>query len=129
MNEDIKQDWVINLTNGKYMQGEGELRTNNDEYCCLGVLCDRAVKAGIAKWHFEGLSGWFVIPVDTTWDGAKSQGTVGSATLPHFIVDWAGLENTNPYVKVEGTNTALSRCNDSLQLSFEAIAERIEADL
>lgn len=39
MNEEIKVKWVEKLRSGEYVQGHGVLRFN-DEYCCLGVLCD-----------------------------------------------------------------------------------------
>lgn len=35
----LKARWVAALRSGEYKQGEGQLR-RNEEYCCLGVLCD-----------------------------------------------------------------------------------------
>lgn len=35
----IKQEWVAALRSGKYKQGREKLRTD-DNFCCLGVLCD-----------------------------------------------------------------------------------------
>lgn len=32
--------WSEALVSGKYKQGDMELRTIDDKYCCLGVLCD-----------------------------------------------------------------------------------------
>jgi hypothetical protein len=46
MNQEIKAEWVKALRSGEYEQTRGYLR-HDDGYCCLGVLCDLAVKAGV----------------------------------------------------------------------------------
>lgn len=38
MNKTLKTKWVKALRSGKYEQGQGKLRSLQDEYCCLGVL-------------------------------------------------------------------------------------------
>lgn len=38
MNKKLKVKWVKALRSGKYRQAEGELRSKNGAYCCLGVL-------------------------------------------------------------------------------------------
>ena len=47
----FQQKWVDALRSGKYKQGKNALRTENDEFCCLGVLEDvmgtPCVKGGI----------------------------------------------------------------------------------
>lgn len=40
MNKTLKNKWLKALRSGEYAQGVGRLRTNKDEFCCLGVLCD-----------------------------------------------------------------------------------------
>jgi hypothetical protein len=41
MNQELKQKWIEALRSGKYIQGQGALRSvDEDEYCCLGVLCE-----------------------------------------------------------------------------------------
>lgn len=40
MNTEYKRKWVDALRSGKYRQGVGVLKNANEEYCCLGVLCD-----------------------------------------------------------------------------------------
>ena len=32
--------WIETLRGDKYEQGQGYLRTQDDTYCCLGVVCD-----------------------------------------------------------------------------------------
>lgn len=39
MKEEVKEKWLHALRSGNYKQGVGRLRTD-DEFCCLGVLCD-----------------------------------------------------------------------------------------
>jgi hypothetical protein len=38
--EEVKAKWIDALRSGKYEQGRGQLRSKDDEYCCLGVLLD-----------------------------------------------------------------------------------------
>jgi hypothetical protein len=40
MKPEIKAKWVEALRSGKYEQGKNTLRSGNDRFCCLGVLCD-----------------------------------------------------------------------------------------
>ena len=40
MNQEIKQKWLEALRSGKYKQGRLGLRNKQNEFCCLGVLCD-----------------------------------------------------------------------------------------
>lgn len=40
MNKKYKQPWIDALRSGKYKQGPAYLRTLDDKFCCLGVLCE-----------------------------------------------------------------------------------------
>lgn len=40
MDAEIKAKWIEALRSGTYRQGRGKLRSIDDEFCCLGVLCD-----------------------------------------------------------------------------------------
>ncbi len=40
MNKELKDRWIAALRSGTYKQGHRCLRNTNNEYCCLGVLCD-----------------------------------------------------------------------------------------
>lgn len=40
MDPELKEKWLEALRSGKYRQGRGKLRNKDDEFCCLGVLCD-----------------------------------------------------------------------------------------
>jgi hypothetical protein len=37
---EVVTDWIIALRSDQYPQGQTQLRSMNDKYCCLGVLCD-----------------------------------------------------------------------------------------
>lgn len=40
MDQEVKARWVEALRSGKYKQGQGSLHNDEDEFCCLGVLCE-----------------------------------------------------------------------------------------
>lgn len=40
MKKEIKDLWVTALRSGKYQQGKDYLRSSDNTFCCLGVLCD-----------------------------------------------------------------------------------------
>jgi hypothetical protein len=106
----LKKKWVEALRSGKYKQGQQRLRTTDDCYCCLGVLCD---VAGGGEWK-RGPDGW-----DYHLDN-----TVGYALLPPAMeVRVFGTLNPTP---VTGPLIAL---NDSQRASFAEIADYIEANL
>lgn len=39
MDKKLKTKWVKSLRSGKYKQGKLLLRSTDDKFCCLGVLC------------------------------------------------------------------------------------------
>lgn len=120
MNDEVKQLWVAALRSGKYEQTHNRLRVN-DKYCCLGVLCEVAIKQGLdldrvqsstdsATWLYDGYDGY----------------------LPPKVLDWAGLPDRNPEVEIKvGDNyrTSLADANDNLEYDFNQIADLIEANL
>jgi hypothetical protein len=40
MKPDLKEKWLAALRSGDYRQAKTALRTDENEFCCLGVLCD-----------------------------------------------------------------------------------------
>lgn len=40
MNAEVKEKWIAALRSGFYKQTGGRLRSPEDSFCCLGVLCD-----------------------------------------------------------------------------------------
>lgn len=51
-----KRKWLRALRGKKYVQGQERLRTDDDHFCCLGVLCDVMAKE---KWRHSKVDGWF----------------------------------------------------------------------
>jgi hypothetical protein len=108
----IRDQWTKALRSGDYEQGEGVLR-RGDRFCCLGVLCDLAVKAGIIPQE--------KLPTDEYRYGPQPYGTC-VAYLPDVVVEWAELPSHNPKV---GSGITLAALNDEGR-PFEEIADAID---
>lgn len=96
MNQEIKAQWIAALRSGDYKQGWKCLARKTDkgtEYCCLGVLCDLAVKAGVIQAGTLPNN----LPAGAAGHTEYEFGTLkNSMTLPEEVSDWAGLESSNP---------------------------------
>ena len=119
MNPEVKKKWLEALRSGKYKQGRWALRNGDNEYCCLGVLCEVARREGVIPNPRSIGKG-----EDKTYIYGKGFDREGSI-LPRGVTGWAGLSNGNP--SVSGHN--LSVWNDSERKSFAEIADLIEAYL
>ena len=104
---DIKRaslkEWIAALRSGKYKQGRVLLRSKDDEYCCLGVLCE--------------ISGLQAKPSDS-----------GFAYLDHLsCLPRAVADGGDAWGLVFGVSvTALVGMNDERGKSFEEIADYLE---
>lgn len=121
MNPEIKKAWIAALRGDEYRRGEGGLCKTSDEgrgdsFCCLGVLCDLAVKAGLGEWCDEGLF--------RAWK-SEDWGSSEAGILPKPVADWAGLDEPNPVVG----SASLAQWNDSRHAPFSLIAELVESHL
>lgn len=84
MNPDVKAKWVEALRSGEYKQGKGQMHNREENsYCCLGVLCDLAVKSG--AWVIVENDG----PSYVMYDGL-------GGSLPPSVEQWAGLGTSDP---------------------------------
>jgi|ERR1700733_3395948 len=111
MKAKIKQQWLKELRSGEWVQGCGQLMNDKDEACCLGVLCDIAVREGVIKpWRKNDYT-------SNSWEVSESIGI-----LPQKIAKWAGLTSSNPIIQGYG----LSFYNDIKAFDFSAIADLIE---
>ena len=106
MNPEIRDLWVDALNSGEYTQGYGALR-KDDNFCCLGVLSDLAVKAGVIDEPVLIDSG------DYQYDGQ-------SGFLSPRVAEWAGL-NRSPI--------RLINMNDGKHNKFKTIAKYIKENL
>jgi hypothetical protein len=104
--------WVRALRSGKYKQTESYLQ-NEKGFCCLGVLCELAVKKGV------------ISPAKKTGDFytyAKK-----ADILPIKVRKWAGLKQNDGYFKGEDGPTTLTMLNDHQGKTFKEIADVIES--
>ena len=56
----LKAKWIKALRSGDYKQGTDCLRSNTNQYCCLGVACDLIDPAlwadgGADRWEWDGI--------------------------------------------------------------------------
>lgn len=123
MNSEIKAKWVTALRSGDYKQAKNRLKVDKPDgsfgYCCLGVLCDIAEKAGVGETIRHGGFWTYGQSLDQSW-----------SSLPDYVQDWAGLQTHDPKVPEPGTGwaTGLSTLND-VGTSFDTIAQLIEDHL
>lgn len=116
MNPEVKAAWLAALRSGEYAQTTQYLHRVSEDghsYCCLGVLCDIAVKQGLD------------LSVNTTgvFDSiVQYNGTDG--VLPIAVMDWAGIQNEAGRFSDGGF---LSAENDEGK-TFEEIAAIIERE-
>lgn len=120
MNEEIKGNWVSALKSGDYTQGDGHLK-RGDKYCCLGVLCDLAAKAGVVETDEHVYDGTFYRAVNDPYDGS-------TLVLPEAVMEWAGLDSRNPVVDTEDGQESLADLNDG-EVPFSEIADIIDEQL
>ena len=115
MKPEIKDAWVAALRSGKYEQGRRTLRSIENKYCCLGVLCDLYVKANpSAVWKLAG-----------TYYEIHSNGGV----LPENVIAWAGVKNSvgGTFISPnESEPISFIDANDILMYNFNQIADLIE---
>lgn len=139
MNEEIKAQWLVALRSGSYAQGSGRLVAQQGDYathCCLGVLCEVAVDAGIIK-RAQGRAGY----LEDLGDGTP---IVQNAILPEKVRSWAGLASRSGSLPEEvavetesdyldefdiDSYIDLAELNDEAGFSFEDIANVIEEQL
>lgn len=106
MNKSTKKLWIRALRSDKYKQGQHQLRTINNRFCCLGVLCDLVepeswsdLSVGVNGFYHNGKAG-------------KPSSSMAKGT---------GLTEDN-------INNLISK-NDDDGLDFNEIADWIEANL
>lgn len=147
-NQQVMQQWYEDLLSGAYSQtkrtlqrvspGDPDLDAGDVGFCCLGVLCDQAVKAGVIpdpSIYDEPLGGGHVM--DYGGGDPETEDGAGTAFLPPKVQEWAGLTDRNPWVtyvtpdfhdddEVHTRSANLSDLNDEEGLSFAEIAELVK---
>jgi len=124
MNSNVKQKWIAALKSGEYKQGRYKLR-EDDNYCCLGVLCSLYANDTDENCKWCGIS----IGENIKWYFRTTGENDRTATLPKAVIEWAELNNDDPEVVVEYDGLiALSKLNDR-GTSFDVIAKLIDEQL
>jgi hypothetical protein len=122
MNAEVKKKWLAALRSGKYKQGKYTLRTEDNEFCCLGVLCEVARIEGVIPNPKHAIPKY-----DDKVRWLYGRGSVDErryGTLPSEVAAWAELWD-NPLL---GEYSAAD-WNDSQGRSFEEIADLVEEHL
>lgn len=144
---EVKTLWLEALRSGRYEQGEKNLERDG-KFCCLGVLCDLAVQAGvIEKKGTSLLSGDGLVAYGTDsdlyhtalppaavhrWavDYVESE-DVYDDYIPQIPIpegklkDWTSMLNEgDPLVRAD--QIGLTTLNDQIGLNFDQIADLIE---
>jgi len=124
---EIKELWCAALESETYLQAKGRLRTETG-FCCLGVLSDLAVKAGVQEWIYGVTSA----TDDGDGYGIPNEGGTPSRGLVHRdIQNWAGLTGgsaDDPVVRIDNETHRLSALNDQ-GYDFKTIAQLIREQL
>lgn len=88
-------------------------------WCCLGVLCDVAVKEGVID----------AVPIRKTILTTDPTGLY----LPPVVAEWAGIDPKTPGGSKHGSGTMvqheLARINDASNFSFKPSIEYIKEKL
>jgi hypothetical protein len=122
MNATAKALWIQELDN--YTQGTEVLRTADDTYCCLGVLCQAYHEAtGLGEW-VQTPQGHYMFKTETDYN---------IFLLPVEVRDWAGLATSAPELLYNGEYEGISVLNDGNSridgLPFSEIKELIREQL
>ena len=138
MKTEIKQKWVDALRSGHYEKGRWFLTRLNgarETFCCLGVLCDLAIKDGVELSFVYGdgqdtEERWAEFRIyQSMWN--EEQGVYDEynyTDLPDEVLRWAGLYES-PTVMYDEQCTTLTELNDLLDVPFPVIAQLIDEQL
>ena len=113
MKKEIADKWTAALRSGDYTQQHAVLASGGRTgHCCLGVLCELALKEGVGL-SVEQMS------CSTLYDDAR-------IFLPESVADWAGMKTRVGVIQPGKTTTrSLAGMNDTSH-SFNSIADVIE---
>lgn len=115
MKPELKKLWVEALRSGEYKQTQDQLchKDGNDySYCCLGVLCEVAVKAGL--------------PITINFDEEEPKAYDFKETTNTADLHWRLLEE---FELTSEDQSELIDLNDDKEAPFTEIADYIEKNL
>lgn len=113
------------LESGKYVQGEGVLRSESDKFCCLGVACDIS---GLGQWSpsFSDTAYHYII------EKAEDKRELGRSLLSESMCEWLGTTDGGAFRKGGNDNDntpyeTLTSLNDN-GTTFAEIAAILRAE-
>jgi hypothetical protein len=115
----VKKAWIKALRSKKFKQGQGALRSHDNEYCCLGVLCT-------VFQELTGRTEWV-----TTWNDDYALTDTGE----HDGLDFSPSTGVPPMLVCTAVGITpiaihdLIDMNDEEGKTFAEIADYIEAKL
>jgi hypothetical protein len=118
MKPEIKTLWLTALRSGEFEQGRNalcETRRGVKEYCCLGVLTELAVRAGVGRWTLALERHGFVAADE---DSNRAE----TGLLHDAIAHWSHLSDSSD-------RQHLMDMNDFHGNTFGEIADWIEKNL
>jgi hypothetical protein len=118
---EIKSRWLEALRSGDYKQTTATLRSTDNGYCCLGVLCELALQEGIVRR--EDGERW------STYIATGDGGGYSDCNLPEAVQEWAGIDEADPWLDGDNTSRMASEWNDNEHKTFAEIADMIEGSL
>lgn len=112
MNPQVKEQWAAALESGTYAQTQDMLCNGEGGFCCLGVLTDLFAKTeDVPEWD------------------SSVYGHDGEEVPCDRITEWAGLEDRDPWLEIDGTGNFASSHNDSGKVTFAQLAQAIREQL
>lgn len=143
----VKDQWVKDLRSGEFEQGNGYLRRadsegGKDRLCCLGVLSEQAVRAGVIPAPELHGRDYHYLDDETDHRGNVLGEKFNQCTaLPRKVAEWAGIKDDYPESMDSGWDvTIMPRdsdggevtaigANDGMSLTFVQIADLIDANV
>ena len=125
MKKNIADMWIKALTSGKYKQGKYVLRTVDNKFCCLGVLCD-LYNQDMSKKKKRTLK---ITKTNSTLNGTDPNcykyGN-NDSYLPSSVMKWAGMKTNKGELLIDEEFCNLAMLNDGefgeKSFSFKKIA-------
>ena len=117
MHKEIAEKWVEILRSGEYKQTTGKLaNVDRTEHCCLGVLCELAIKDDVDVEVSVGVTGG----EERTLFGC------GWSMPPPSVLRWAGFRAGKGVLRIDKPSISLLAHMNDIEESFNRIADVIE---
>lgn len=108
--------WIAALRSGAFIQGKNNLKVQTEDgfrHCCLGVACELAQAAGC--------------PIEEDHDYSMHTFNGYGSVLPEAVRTWYGFTSDLPQVPYLDRKESLACMNDYLNMTFDQIADVLEA--